>query len=87
MPDRSTVIARLDRAIQSHMAPGSLWMPRSSRGMTDRGVGRQTTAPAHRTEGGARTEGGRKAPARGGGSGAARAGGPGGCKWQVEALK
>ena len=41
----------------------------------------------HRTEGGARTEGGRKAPARGGGSGAARAVGPGGCKWQVEALK
>lgn len=27
----------------------------------------------HRTEGSARTEGGRKAPARGGGSGAARA--------------
>ena len=41
----------------------------------------------HRTEGSARTEGGRKAPARGGGSGAARAAGPGGCRWQVEALK
>jgi hypothetical protein len=84
MSDHARVIARLDRAIQGH---SFRWMPRSSRGMTDRGAGRDTTRPAHRTEGSARTEGGRKAPARGGGSGAARAVGPGGCKWQVEALK
>ncbi len=87
MSDHSPVIARLDRAIQSHMAPRSLWMPRASRGMTDRAAGRQTTRTMSRTEGSARPEGGRKAPARGGGSGAARAVGPGGCKWQVEAQK
>ena len=81
MSDRSTVITRLDRVIQILSAVGSLWMPRSSRGMTRGGC------PALRTEGSARSEGGRKAPARGGGSGAARAAGPGGCRWQVEALQ
>jgi len=82
MSDRSTVITRLDRVIQTLCALGSLWMPQSSRGMTPQG-----RLTPHRSEGSARTEGGRKAPARGGGSGAARAVGPGGCKWQVEALK
>ena len=46
----------------------------------------QADMTLHRTEGSARTEGGREAPARGGGSGAARAAGPGGCKWQTEVL-
>ncbi len=98
MPDRSTVITRLDRVIQTLSVLGFLWMPRSSRGMTEergvsemprssRGMTRQGRLTANRTEGGARSEGGRKAPARGGGSGAARAAGPGGCRWQVEALK
>ena len=73
MSNRSTVITRLDRVIQALSDLGSLWMPRSSRGMT-----RQGRLAPHRTEGSARP---------GGGSGAARAVGPGGCKWQVEALK
>jgi hypothetical protein len=34
MPDRSPVIARLDRAIQTRQRHAPLWIPRSSRGMT-----------------------------------------------------
>jgi hypothetical protein len=74
----SPVITWLDRVIQNHPRTTPHWMPRSSRGMTDWGAHGEPTGPANRTKGSARTEGGRKAPARGGGSGAARAAGPGG---------